>query len=213
MFTVREKEYPNTPRDFTIEKFEALSMLAKKPVKNFEAGAIQPKETPYNSEVEKWLTILEFVGVERAVLEDMDLNELAATVKAFNAKDQEPYEVVRTIEVNGEILEAFKDGEEFKIKTRDWVLIETLVKKFPNNVMSNMAAVVFQTQEEREKAQSKALAAKTEAERKKALEQEVNRIKNKARKMSKHVTASVTVNYVAVIMESLMQRFGKSEIK
>jgi hypothetical protein len=94
-------------------------------------------------EVDKYLKILEILGMPEDVLYDIDSEELIYIVKEFRKDTINNKDLTRTIEMNGFTYESYIEGGEFKLKAKDFALIETLIKKSPDAFLVEAIAIIF----------------------------------------------------------------------
>lgn len=189
MIEVRGYQIPNSPSEMTVGKFEGLSEIIGAKVMNPNEPN-QPYK--YESELEKWSEALAFMGLPMDEINDMELDEFTETVKRFNTKDPNGFQVIKEVEVKGRTYVAFK--EEFRIGVAKWKKLEALVKQTkhesttPKKIVGEILAIIFE---------DTMLTAK---------EHLVDaHLKRKANLFRKHLNAGIAVPYVAYVTQKLLQ--------
>lgn len=141
MVEIRGVQIANSPAEMTVGQFEKLTELVEGKVFNPSA---ENEPYKYDSEVQKWSEILVFMGLPSEELEDMELSEFKAHVKAFNQKESAPFEVVGEITIKGKTYKAFDKEEDFTISVTKWARIQKLITGNRKKSISLIMAVIFE---------------------------------------------------------------------
>lgn len=90
---------------------------------------------------DKWFSILEFLGLPKSVIDDIDANELIEIVKSINISEVEPV-FRKEIEIGGYLYTCeLKENGEPKITGKTFKLVEKVCKK--DYYISDILAILF----------------------------------------------------------------------
>lgn len=182
---IEVKGYPlvNKADEMSIELYEKVSALME--AKVFRPGE-NPEECQYESEVEKWLDILEACGLPKRISDEMELEDIPKAVGLWNSSKSDPYPMLKEIEVKGKIYKAY-DGDKWTLHVKDGKLIEKYARQKPRKYVAEMLAVIFKDEDLTDN------------------EHYANgHIKHKANIFRKEVKASVAVPYLMFVAKKIL---------
>jgi hypothetical protein len=125
-----------------LEPFEVKTKMTEFTLKEFENISTILNDKNIDS-VDKYLNILERLNTPEEILDELDSEEFLKIVETFTSDKVENTELTRTIQVDGYTYEAYPEGKEFKLKARDFGLIENAIKKNPNKYVLDVIAIIF----------------------------------------------------------------------
>lgn len=123
MITIFEKEIPNKMDELTIEQFEKISQILNNP--EFD-------------NIEKYVEMFKFLGIEEKMWDDFPFSEFIEIVKEFNMDAYSPNEAQLDIEMEG-----FNYKAELRLSVKETKLIEKIITTKPNHYISDILAVMF----------------------------------------------------------------------
>lgn len=182
MIKVKGFELPNKAGEMSIEMFEKLSEIIEGVV--FVKG--MKGKFSYESVTDKYLDVLELIGLPAASIDEMTQDEFTKAVREFNEPSKIKYKMEKTIEVAGKTYVAFT-GKKYVLNVIDGEKIEKFARKNPKKYVAEMMAVIFKD-ESLTKTEHRADA----------------HIKHKASIFRKQLKASVALPYLVMITEKIL---------
>lgn len=129
MYSIKGFELKNSLNDMTVKEFEKLSETLRNP--NLE-------------QIEKYIKVLEDLGMPDAIINELTDVELFEVIGAFNANEYDNT-LIPSVEIKGYNYVAYT-GDKFVLRAKDMSLIEKAIKNVPN-YMSTILAVVFKRED------------------------------------------------------------------
>jgi len=114
--------------EFTLKEFQEISSILN---------------DPEIDSVDKYLDVISYLGCPEDVLVEIDSDEFLEIVNTFTADRIQNKELTRTIEIDNDVYEAYPEGKEFKLKAKDFSLIEKCIKRTPNKYILEVIAILF----------------------------------------------------------------------
>lgn len=125
MYTIHGFNLKNSLEDMTVKEFEKISSIL---------------QDPELEQLERYITMLEYLGMPDAVLNKLTDDELFDVIGSFTAKEYEDV-LIPEVEIGGYRYVAY-EGDNFKLLARDLLLIEKAIKR-STNYMSTIIGIVF----------------------------------------------------------------------
>lgn len=190
MFKVRGHQLPNRASEMSIKLYEKLSEVLESKVKD---NAENKTGFKYESVIDKYLDVLELLGLPESEINELTQEEFKKAVIDFNKPTKVNYKMVNKIELNGRVYKAF-EGKKFMLNVKDGALIEKYARQNPTRYVAEMLAVIFKDEsltnnEHRENAH----------------------IKHKANIFRNELTAEIAIPYLMEIAKKILIA-GQKEI-
>ena len=191
MIKVKGHNLPNKASEMSLKLYEKLSEVLESKVKD---NGENKKEFKYESVIDKYLDVLELIGLPKEVCNNLTQEEFVKAVTDFNKPTKVNYKMINSFEINGKIYTAFK-GKKFSLNVKDGALIEKYARQNPTRYVAEMLAVIFKDE------------SLTDAEHR-----ENAHIKHKANIFRTELTASVAVPYLMEVAKKILVS-GQKEVK
>jgi hypothetical protein len=191
MIKVKGYSLPNKASEMNIKLYEKLSEVLESKVKD---NGENKDVFKYESTIDKYLDVLELLGLPKDVCNELTQEEFIKAVTDFNKPSKVNYKMKNSIEVNGRIYTAYK-GKKFSLNVKDGALIEKYARQNNSRYVAEMLAVLFKDE------------SLTDSEHR------VNaHIKHKADIFRKELTADIAVPYLMEVAKRILIS-GQKEVK
>ena len=93
------------------------------------------------TKVEKWSRAFKYLGVPEEVVDEFDAFDFIEMIKQFNIFDEEVFDYVKEITIDGKVYVLF--DERFKITVKENALIESYVNKNGEKYIGELMAILY----------------------------------------------------------------------
>jgi hypothetical protein len=172
MIKIGDYEMKNSLREWTVNEYEKIIKIINNEEYDF---------------IDKYIKVMEFLGVPDYILENMTDEDFFNIVKNILDNNIEK-EYKRCIEIDGYIYSAYKENEKYKLTVRDMSYIEKVLKSDVNDMLSRIMAIIYKRDD---------LSNKEHYDE--------SHLEYKA-KLFKNVSADIVIPYLLLIEEKIVSK-------
>ena len=127
MIKIKEFELKTKMTEFTMKEFEDICAITTEDL------------------IDKYFGVFEVLKMPKDLMYEITTDDLIDIVKEFTKDEITNKDLIPTIEMNGRVYRSHTD--EFKVKAKDFGMIQTYVKKNPTKYLLYIIAILFKDEE------------------------------------------------------------------